>query len=118
MIDERTMQWLRGLTPESGVQSVLVQLAQLPVAEILQLKTRKERIALTTRCIEQALAPIVAGGGVARDAVQVLGALGQAIIQATPDKLKELIRTGSLLDKSEQLKVLPNSLMPGLGGVQ
>jgi hypothetical protein len=114
MIDERTQQWVESLSKGGGIQSLIVELEQLPMEEMQKLKTRRERIDLAVSCVEKAIEPVLAEAGLSRESVKVLGALGQAIIQAAPEKLRELIKRGGVLAEAHDLKVMPNVLMPAV----
>lgn len=113
VIGDETHAWLESLPAGSGIASLIVQLNQIPEAELKGMRTARERIDFMSGHLSGILEPITRKYRLGKEQVKTQAAIGQAIIQGQPGQLKELVEAGGDLAKSKLLTVLPNKIIPG-----
>jgi hypothetical protein len=114
MVDSAVHSWLANLK-DAAVQgtAVIVQFAPPKQNVFAGASSRGERIRAMESHVGARLAELTKNTKVPSEAVRVLGAIGQAVIQAPPSILRRLVAPDSPLATAPDVIVRPNTLMPG-----
>lgn len=93
---------------------LVVQFSALPEKRILAAPSAAARIEILTSHVKERIGELTRDSRLAPDAIEVMGALGQAVIHAPASTLARMVAPTSALATATDCEVKPNVLMPGL----
>lgn len=114
MIDETVHSWLKKKDISPDRSALVVQLTRLPEEKLARSTTVGERLQVMRDHVASRLAEVCEKFDLPAGAVEVMGA-SDAVIRATPEKLRALVAPDGALAKATDLSVRPNEWMTGVG---
>jgi hypothetical protein len=117
MVDPEVHRWLAQRDAAEPETALVVQFSSLPEKRILEAPTTAARIQILTSYVKERMSELTRQAPLPPGAVKIMGAIGQAVIQAPASTLARLIAPSSGLATATDCEVKPNVLMPGLSEV-